>query len=102
MGASGDTKGDADAIPSVDRDHGQGELDEGFFVEMFPHAGIDLIAHMPLADESDGFGPSQRGSFSVAVKSSLVPGVERIEPLLRFAARTRLPWCACLYKTRSH
>ena len=79
-----------DAVPQIDHGHGQREIHNFLFAEMFLYLGENLIRHMRLGHVGGCFGPSQGGAFTVVKEGRFTPGIQGIQPLLAFTFRARV------------
>src|SRR5690606_4798313 len=79
------TEGDAEAVPAVDGDDREGEVDQFFFAEVFAYGVVDVVRHTVYAESGQRLGPLQRRTFAIAVERRFAPGIEQIKPLLRLA-----------------
>ena len=91
---------DRQAIPGVDRDHRQRQIDQFALTEVLARTLEDLVGNVILPDLSDGFGPLQGGVLALGKERRFAPGAQSVDPLLGFALGAR-PWCACPGSKRS-
>src|SRR5580704_14107480 len=76
---------DGQAIPRVDCCYHEREIDDLFFSEKCADLLVDRVRDMSFGDQSDGLGPCQGCALLIGVERRFAPGIELIEPLLRFA-----------------
>ena len=80
---------DRQAIPAIDRYHGQRQVDQLFVGKVLARFFIDIIGHVINGNKRHGLRPCQRGPFALGKKGRLSPGNKGIKALFGFAARPR-------------
>lgn len=84
---SGDiTEGDGKAVPGINHDDVDRQLDEFLICELLACLRVNIIGHVPLGDQGHRLGESQRSAFAVRVKRCFAPGIEGVQALFSFAA----------------
>ncbi len=83
------TKADRQAVPAVDGNNRQRQVDQFFVTELRSHGCIDLIWHMINGNERHGLRPRQGRPLPLGIEWGLAPGYEFVEALFGFAARPR-------------
>src|SRR5579862_8198664 len=76
-----------EAVPAVDRNDCERQIDERLLVKVSPYVFVVLVLDRPVRDEGDQLGPSERGAFSLGEERRLAPRRKRVEALLRFSVR---------------
>src|SRR5919106_3266699 len=80
---------DLDPVPSVDRHNQQGELHLLLLTELRLQRLVNIIRRARLGYQRQGFGPSKRGAFALAIERRLAPGIQQIKTLLGLAIFSR-------------
>src|SRR5450756_347865 len=80
---------DREAVPAVDPDDREREVDKRLLVEMTPDSGVKLIRHVVRGDLRDRLGPDECGPLTVRVAGRLPPCRQQVQPLLGFASGAR-------------
>src|SRR3972149_7464435 len=83
------TKGYREAVPAVDPDDREREVDKRLLVEMVPDFGVKLIRHAVRGDLRERLGPGERRPLAVRVERRLPQRPQPAQPLLGFAGRAR-------------
>lgn len=55
-------KGDAEAVPAIDRNNSQRQIDEFRIAEVLLRLGKDIIRHAVIGKQRDTLGPGKRRS----------------------------------------
>lgn len=80
---------DRQAIPAINRNNGQSQVDQFFIAEVPASLFIDIVGYVVNGNKRHGFRPRQRCPFALSEEGSLAPGNEGIKTLFGFAARPR-------------
>src|SRR5690349_939088 len=83
-------RGNDQTVPGVDCRNRQREVPELLDREVAPHTFVDLVWRMAIGDRGQRIGPFERRPFTIGVVRRLVPGIERVEPLLVLAERPEI------------
>src|SRR5699024_6494909 len=81
---------DDQAVPAVDGDDDEVQVDQLVRTEMPSDLLIDVVRHVRVGHAGDGLGPGQCGALAFAVARRLAPAAEQIQTLLVLAAGTRV------------
>lgn len=90
IGSRHHAKGNAQAVPAVDRYHGKRQIGQFLFAEVLACRLVHFVRHMAIRDIRNCFRPGQRGPFAVGVVGRFAPCVERVHALLAFALRLQI------------
>ena len=77
------------AVPAIDGNNGQRQVDQFFVGKILAYLGIDLVWHVVNGNQGHCLRPCQSCPLTLGIERSLAPGNEFIETLFGFAARPR-------------
>ena len=80
---------DRQAVPAVDGNNGQCQVDQLFFGKLLTRCCIDFVWHVVNRNEGYGFCPCQGCSLALSKERGLAPGNKFVQALFGFAARPR-------------
>ena len=77
------------AVPSVDRNNGQRQVDQFFVGKMLAHFLVRLVRHVINGNQGHCLRPCQGCPLTFGVVRGLAPGNKLVNALFCFAARPR-------------
>ncbi len=85
----GSAEADRQAIPTVNGNNGQRQVDQFFISKLLAYCFVQCIRHVVNGNEGHCLRPCQSCPLSLSIKRGLAPGHEFVDALFSFAARPR-------------
>src|ERR1700741_5244245 len=81
---------DPNAIPAVDRDNAQRQVDDLLLAELAARDVVHSIGHVVFPSLCERFSPLNRCALAIGVVRTFAPGIESVQPLLGLAQRAQV------------
>ncbi len=82
-------KADCQAVPAIDGNNGQRQVDQFFVGKILAYLSIGLVWHVVNGNQGHCLRPCQGCPLTLTIERGLAPGNEFVDALFGFAARPR-------------